>query len=164
MIPIGAKKLYKISFRLAKDLFFITQKSPLSILEIYFILFVFLQQHLFQIMFLFPLHNHIPFYIIQNNSLFPLTQITYRVYCTYGACQRACCDENISQSILIVAYGNVIVNIINFSLSIPCLNEKPRLATRFSGGSGWIRTTEVTDNRFTVCPLWPLGNAPIKIP
>ena len=31
----------------------------------------------------------------------------------------------------------------------------------FVGGSGWIRTTEVTDNRFTVCPLWPLGNAPI---
>ena len=29
------------------------------------------------------------------------------------------------------------------------------------GGSGWIRTTEVTDNRFTVCPLWPLGNLPI---
>ena len=29
------------------------------------------------------------------------------------------------------------------------------------GGSGWIRTTEVEDNRFTVCPLWPLGNAPI---
>ncbi len=30
----------------------------------------------------------------------------------------------------------------------------------FSGGRGWIRTTEVTDNRFTVCPLWPLGNSP----
>ena len=29
------------------------------------------------------------------------------------------------------------------------------------GGSGWIRTTEVSDNRFTVCPLWPLGNAPV---
>ena len=29
------------------------------------------------------------------------------------------------------------------------------------GGSGWIRTTEVSDNRFTVCPLWPLGNAPL---
>ncbi|MBQ1928155.1 MAG: hypothetical protein II366_00145, partial [Clostridia bacterium] len=28
----------------------------------------------------------------------------------------------------------------------------------FFGGSGWIRTTEVRDNRFTVCPLWPLGN------
>ena len=30
------------------------------------------------------------------------------------------------------------------------------------GGSGWIRTTEVVDNRFTVCPLWPLGNTPIN--
>ena len=28
------------------------------------------------------------------------------------------------------------------------------------GGRGWIRTTEVSDNRFTVCPLWPLGNSP----
>ena len=27
-----------------------------------------------------------------------------------------------------------------------------------AGGEGWIRTTEVTDNRFTVCSLWPLGN------
>ena len=29
------------------------------------------------------------------------------------------------------------------------------------GGSGWIRTTVGTANRFTVCPLWPLGNTPI---
>ena len=29
------------------------------------------------------------------------------------------------------------------------------------GGRRWIRTIEVTDNRFTVCPLWPLGNPPI---
>ena len=29
------------------------------------------------------------------------------------------------------------------------------------GGRRWIRTTEVSDNRFTVCPLWPLGNSPI---
>ncbi len=28
-------------------------------------------------------------------------------------------------------------------------------------GREWIRTTEVVDNRFTVCPLWPLGNSPI---
>ena len=34
-----------------------------------------------------------------------------------------------------------------------------RLLSVFGGG-GWIRTTEVTDNRFTVCPLWPLGNSP----
>ena len=32
---------------------------------------------------------------------------------------------------------------------------------RIFGGSGWIRTTEVTDNRFTVCPLWPLGYTPV---
>ena len=30
-----------------------------------------------------------------------------------------------------------------------------------SGGRGWIRTTEVTDNRFTVCPLWPLVNSSV---
>ena len=30
----------------------------------------------------------------------------------------------------------------------------------FFGGGWWIRTTEVSDNRFTVCPLWPLGKSP----
>ena len=34
-----------------------------------------------------------------------------------------------------------------------------RCAFRFGGG-WWIRTTEVSDNRFTVCPLWPLGKSP----
>ena len=29
------------------------------------------------------------------------------------------------------------------------------------GGGGWIRTTEGTTNRFTVCPIWPLWNSPI---
>ena len=31
--------------------------------------------------------------------------------------------------------------------------------------NGWrrIRTFEVVDNRFTVCPLWPLGNTPKKM-
>ena len=29
------------------------------------------------------------------------------------------------------------------------------------GGQGWIRTIEVTDGRFTVCSLWPLGNLPM---
>ncbi len=32
------------------------------------------------------------------------------------------------------------------------------ISADFRGGEGWIRTTEVTDNRFTVCSLWPLGN------
>ena len=29
------------------------------------------------------------------------------------------------------------------------------------GGGGWIRTTEAKRNRFTVCPLWPLGNSSV---
>ena len=32
---------------------------------------------------------------------------------------------------------------------------------RIFGGRGWIRTIEARSNRFTVCPLWPLGNSPI---
>ncbi len=30
-----------------------------------------------------------------------------------------------------------------------------------SGGGGWIRTTEGIASRFTVCPLWPLGNSSV---
>ena len=30
-------------------------------------------------------------------------------------------------------------------------------------GRRWIRTTEASCSRFTVCPLWPLGNPPIFI-
>ncbi len=29
-------------------------------------------------------------------------------------------------------------------------------------GRWWIRTTESVANRFTVCPLWPLGKPPIQ--
>ena len=46
----------------------------------------------------------------------------------------------------------------------PAFQKENRHAIRrndFLGGGRWIRTTEVTDNRFTVCPLWPLGNSPI---
>ena len=41
-----------------------------------------------------------------------------------------------------------------------CLDKKALVARQglFSGGGGWIRTTEAIRNRFTVCPLWPLGN------
>ena len=31
------------------------------------------------------------------------------------------------------------------------------------GGGRWIRTIEGIASRFTVCPLWPLGNSPICI-
>ena len=41
-------------------------------------------------------------------------------------------------------------------------NEKTDLKGRFRfGGSRWIRTTEGIASRFTVCPLWPLGNTPM---
>ena len=33
----------------------------------------------------------------------------------------------------------------------------------FNGGGGRIRTIEANRNRFTVCPLWPLGNSPIYL-
>ena len=36
-----------------------------------------------------------------------------------------------------------------------------KLAILFSGGGGWIRTTVGIASRFTVCPLWPLGNTPV---
>ena len=40
-------------------------------------------------------------------------------------------------------------------------SKKPLLSQWFLlGGGWWIRTTEVSDNRFTVCPLWPLGKSP----
>ncbi len=55
-----------------------------------------------------------------------------------------------------------------FSLLVKSSSPQANLAEKtdakasvFSGGGRWIRTTEVTDNRFTVCPLWPLGNSPI---
>ena len=37
----------------------------------------------------------------------------------------------------------------------------PIIRYRFVGGSWWIRTTEALSSRFTVCPHWPLGKAPI---
>ena len=39
--------------------------------------------------------------------------------------------------------------------------KRAHICTLFFGGRWWIRTTEVVDNRFTVCPLWPLGKPPI---
>ena len=36
-------------------------------------------------------------------------------------------------------------------------------ATPALNGRRWIRTTEAICSRFTVCPLWPLGNPPIYL-
>ena len=40
-------------------------------------------------------------------------------------------------------------------------NSERILRSEFFGGGGWIRTIEARRNRFTVCPLWPLGNSSI---
>ncbi len=47
------------------------------------------------------------------------------------------------------------------SLDLSRLLDTASKLTVILGGSGWIRTTEGGANRFTVCPLWPLGNTPI---
>ena len=39
-------------------------------------------------------------------------------------------------------------------------NKFENINTYFTGRR-WIRTTEASCSRFTVCPLWPLGNPPI---
>ena len=50
-------------------------------------------------------------------------------------------------------------------LSNPFHLTQKRTDTRMSigsfGGRWWIRTTEVIDDRFTVCSLWPLGKPSI---
>ena len=35
----------------------------------------------------------------------------------------------------------------------------PHFTLYIVGGGWWIRTTESDANRFTVCPLWPLGKS-----
>ena len=35
----------------------------------------------------------------------------------------------------------------------------PHFTSYIVGGGWWIRTTESNANRFTVCPLWPLGKS-----
>ena len=43
----------------------------------------------------------------------------------------------------------------------PPLKKDVKTTSFFSGGKGWIRTTEDMVGRFTVCSLWPLGNLPL---
>ena len=59
------------------------------------------------------------------------------------------------------AYATIVSPVLISSFAEGDFIEKTALRRFFLGGGRWIRTTEVTDNRFTVCPLWPLGNSPI---
>ena len=52
------------------------------------------------------------------------------------------------------------LNTMKKQIKIECSSLESVMNT-LNGGSGWIRTTEGGANRFTVCPLWPLGNTPI---
>ena len=48
-------------------------------------------------------------------------------------------------------------------LHLPCKEKyrPPKRVIGIFGGGRWIRTIEGIASRFTVCPLWPLGNSPI---
>ena len=60
-----------------------------------------------------------------------------------------------AKGVLIVAFG-AYTRLFRFLSKTP---KKQRFLN--TGGKGWIRTTEVTDDRFTVCSLWPLGKPSI---
>ena len=53
---------------------------------------------------------------------------------------------------------DIIFNYIHILFEYATFLEK----VHFLNGWRWIRTTESVANRFTVCPLWPLGNPSIK--
>ena len=54
-------------------------------------------------------------------------------------------------------------NSIILAEGVPPQKRGQAFACPLFGGGRWIRTTEGIASRFTVCPLWPLGNSPISI-
>ena len=65
-----------------------------------------------------------------------------------------------SAGLLLAAFGRPTCS--NPTSSSTKKDPQPQLRISF-GGSWWIRTTEALSSRFTVCPHWPLGKAPIFI-
>ena len=65
-----------------------------------------------------------------------------------------------SAGLLLAAFGRPTCS--NPTSSNTKKDPQPQLRISF-GGSWWIRTTEALSSRFTVCPHWPLGKAPIFI-
>ena len=87
---------------------------------------------------------------MQKKSLFPWTDVngqkksTYR--CKYSWCGRRDLNPH--------AVRRQILSLVR--LPIP---PHPHFTLYIVGGGWWIRTTESNANRFTVCPLWPLGKS-----
>ena len=59
---------------------------------------------------------------------------------------------------LIIPYLSVFVNTFLGFFGDEIKNRRKNGGFDCFGGGRWIRTIEARRNRFTVCPLWPLGN------
>ena len=52
------------------------------------------------------------------------------------------------------------LHVVSHTPSDKTKNQIQRIWLLVLNGGRWIRTTEGGASRFTVCPLWPLGNSP----
>ena len=77
----------------------------------------------------------------------------------FGLFLLLCCSPNLFSGIPHAPLQSSLCH----AVSNPAIETKKNQANlilfRLNGGR-WIRTTEGGASRFTVCPLWPLGNSP----
>ena len=72
-------------------------------------------------------------------------------------------DHPEGQSVFLVGEDGFPLTGINFDSIFHAKKNTnhPKRVIGIFGGGRWIRTIEGIASRFTVCPLWPLGNSPI---
>ena len=72
-------------------------------------------------------------------------------------------DRPEGQSVFLVGEDGFPLTGINFDSIFRAKKNTnhPKRVIGIFGGGRWIRTIEGIASRFTVCPLWPLGNSPI---
>ena len=108
-------------------------------------------------------------WLFENSLIHPLAKqksTSCDVLCYFGvdslnsdACKFTCISERAHRKVVRCALRTVVFSLKKPQKSTLSQNKTAHLTMCcFVGGEGWIRTTEVTDNRFTVCSLWPLGN------
>ena len=74
----------------------------------------------------------------------------------------SCSRLRLPESLTRLSGGSAEPRCVSAYYNFPKNTKAPPIGDAFVfGGRLWIRTTEVSDNRFTVCPLWPLGKSPI---